>query len=84
MSVPPEVRLEAADNKEFQEQLRALSQMKRLLSLKIGKPATSLGEMQVAKSLLSMLGETPSDARDRKSTRLNSSHSSVSRMPSSA
>ena len=28
--------------------------------------------------------ETPEQARDRKSTRLNSSHSSVSRMPSSA
>ena len=63
MSAPPEVRLEAEDNKEFLEQLRALAQMKRLLLLKIGKPGTSLEEMQVAKTLLGMLGETPSDAR---------------------
>ena len=39
--------------------------MKRLLSLKIGKPTPSLEEMQVAKSLRSMLGEAPSDARKR-------------------
>ena len=65
MSVPPEVQLEAEDNKEFQEHLRPLSQMKRLLSLKIGRPATNLDEMQVARSLKNMLGEAPTEARKR-------------------
>ena len=65
MSVPPEVQLEADDSKEFQEHLRPLSQMKRLLSLKIGRPTANLDDMQVVRSLMNMLGEAPTDARKR-------------------
>ena len=65
MSAPPEVRLEAEDNKEFQAQLRTLAQMKRMLSLKIGKPGTNLEDMHVAKTMMGMFGEAPTEARKK-------------------
>ena len=58
--------------------------IEQLESKKLGNIATakelaaSGGDLAQAKSLMSEVKE------DRKSTRLNSSHSSVSRMPSSA
>ena len=63
MSGPPEVRLEAEDNKEFLKELQDLAQKKRLISLKIGKPNTPIESMQVAKTLLGLLGKTPTEAR---------------------
>ena len=63
MSSPPEVLLEPEDNDVYQGMLRTLTQMKRNLSYKIGRPGTSLEDMHVAKSLQSLLGDSPSQAR---------------------
>ena len=63
MASPPEVLLEPEDNDAFQAMLRALTQMKRGLSFKVGKPHTPLEDMHVAKSLQNLLGDSPSQAR---------------------
>ena len=63
MASPPEVLLEPEDNDAFQSMLRALTQMKRGLSFKVGKPHTPLENMHVAKSLQDLLGDSPSQAR---------------------
>ena len=46
--------------------------------------AVAIGETPVKRVDLVRTLDAAADARDRKSTRLNSSHQSVSRMPSSA
>jgi len=63
MASPPEVLLEPGDNEAYQGMVRSLTQMKHNLSLKIGRPGASLEDMHVAKSLQTLLGDSPSQAR---------------------
>ena len=50
----------------------------------VDEPVSPLLTMDLEKRLKTALEEDPADFLDRKSTRLNSSHRSLSRMPSSA
>ena len=63
MASPPEVLLEPGDNEAYQGMVRSLTQMKHNLSLKIGRPGASLEDMHMAKSLQTLLGDSPSQAR---------------------
>ena len=62
--------------------------MKKLLALSIvalsAAMACATAQAQETKLTFAMSGWARSPSRDRKSTRLNSSHSTLSRMPSSA
>ena len=63
MASLPEVQLESEDNEVYQNLLRAITQMKRGLSFKVGKLNAPLADMHVAKVLRDLLGEAPSQAR---------------------
>ena len=56
----------------------------RAVEVEPGDGERAIGEMREAGARVASADEVLSGARDRKSTRLNSSHSSPSRMPSSA
>ena len=61
---------------------QVLAQAANTKPIRIGVP-TSV-QLQVGRDTLTAVKMAVDDIKDRKSTRLNSSHSSVSRMPSSA
>ena len=63
MAAPPGVLLDPEDNEEFQGMLRGLTQLKRKLSLQIGRPGTPLEEMHAAKVLSGIIGTSPSPAK---------------------
>ena len=63
MALPPEVLLEPEDNEVYKGMLRALTQMKRGLSLKVGKLNMPQEDMHMAKSLQNLLGDSPSQTR---------------------
>ena len=54
------------------------------LALKLGRPLFLEGEAGVGKTEIAKVLSQTLDRKDRKSTRLNSSHVALSRMPSSA
>ena len=63
MASPPEVLLEPEDSEALQAMLRAIQQIKRGISLKVGTPDTPLESMHVAKTMRDLLGDSPSQAR---------------------
>ena len=72
--------LEGLEVKRHHAQAQAFHRFK----VRLKKEIVSLGLPEVDPTALVGTYVAPADWKDRKSTRLNSSHSSVSRMPSSA
>ena len=72
------------EGKRFYAELKKLHEQEVFIGYQSGEVTDDNGVDMAQIAMFNELGTSDTPSRDRKSTRLNSSHTTVSRMPSSA